>query len=341
MDTEVIITGFKVAGALIGGVLGVVGVLFNFKKSNGHVTPWGLVVILGIVLSATVGVVTSVIEGYKARSDAAQQSARTERLLKELTRAIQPITELHLTHWTSLPSEAPIVHSYLEKVAKRVERRAHESLEFKLPFRRDSDIDVSASDMNGPITINIPPKSKFWPTGEESPIGILTNSFQFGVHLRKTPIEAESFDSVISVDDGKSDWIAMGYPFSDRNVLSYSPRTKEIEIFGSSEYDRKLWRSNGKITSVEDLHGAQLILIPPHALDFELPQPYAKFDRPALRELSRMVELRTVALHFGAGREIWIDGKAFKKTRFKHGYPAFSITLPNTDEGFEKIRPRG
>ena len=126
MDTEIIITSFKVAGAIIGGALGIVGVLFNFKDQNGRVTRWGTVVILGIALSAIVGIVTSIIEGFKGRLEAAQQATRTEQLLTGLTRLMQPITDVQISYWITLPPESPLVRSYVNKITKEIERRGPE-----------------------------------------------------------------------------------------------------------------------------------------------------------------------------------------------------------------------
>jgi hypothetical protein len=338
LDTEVIITGFKVAGAFIGGALGVVGVLFNFKKSNGRVSGWGIIVILGIVLSATVGIITSITEGIKARLEAAQQAARTEQILKELSRAIQPITELSITQFITLPSEAPVVHSYLQKMSKRIEARATRLKDF--PIMRDPDLSVDSIDRDGPVTVSIPPKSKFWPSGDEMPIGHLTTFFNFTLYFSKTPIEAENFDGASSVNDGRSDWIAVAIPSPHGNTLHYKPRSGDLEIFGTAAYNKNLWRSNGKITSVDDLHGAQLFLVPPFPYPRDLPQLNAKSNiSAALQDLLRMIDLRAVALNFGGGREIWIDSKAFKKTQV-HGYSVYSIILPDSDEGFARIRPR-
>ena len=341
MDTEVIITSFKVAGVVIGGVLGVVGVLFNFKNPSGHITVPGKFVIAGIVLSAVVGIITSVTEGINARREAVKQATKTEQVLKELSRAIQPITELRITYFITLPSKSPLVRSYLQKLSRELESKLP-GLEEDSPIRPDPDLHVTSRDADGAITIDISQKSKFWPRKDDGVIGLFAAIFNFSIHLRRTPIETENFDSVHSVDAGQSDWIAMGLPFSGHNTLNYKPKTKALEIHGRAEYDKELWASNGKITSVEDLLGAQLFLIPPSALNTKYRKPDAKLDRTSslMKDLSGTIVVNAVALTFAAGRVIWIDGKALKKSRFKYGYPAFSIILPDNEKSFEKIRPR-
>lgn len=340
LDTEIIITTFKVAGAIIGGVLGVVGVLFNFKDQDGRITRWGVIVILGIALSAVVGIVTSITEGFKGRLEAAQQAARTEQLLTGLTRLMQPISDVEISFWVKLPPEAPLVRSYLKKLSKEVERRAPE---LKKIFPIDQNFHVTSEDRDGSWTITIGQKSKSWPSGDEFAIGQLARSFNFSLHLRKNPIDAEHFDSVIAVDDGRSDWIAGSLPLNPHNHLSYKPKTGDLEIGGHADYNKQFWHSNGKITSVEDLYGAQLFLIPPYSMHVEIDPslPYSKNDiTQTLEELSHLIVIEGVILTFGPGRQISIDGKAFKKSRYKYGYPAFSIILPNNAKAFESIRPR-
>src|SRR5438046_6776193 len=121
LDPDTVIAALKFAGALVGGVLGVMGVLLNFKRPDNRVTGWGVLVLIGIALSAAAGVFGSIAEGYKAKSEAALQSARTETLLKELSRAIQPITQLEITYWATVPSDAPGVQAYVDRVSKAIE----------------------------------------------------------------------------------------------------------------------------------------------------------------------------------------------------------------------------
>jgi hypothetical protein len=44
-----------------------------------------------------------------------------------------------------------------------------------------------------------------------------------------------------------------------------------LPITGSTEYE-KWWYTNGKITSIQDLYGSQLLLLPSDSSDFELPE---------------------------------------------------------------------
>lgn len=339
MDSDIVITAVKIISALLGGVLGVLGILVNFKRPNNRISGWGVVVLVGIVISATVGVVGSIAENYKAKSEATQQAARTERLLRELSRAIQPITQLEITYWVRFPSESPKVRDYLAKVTKGIEARI-EGLRREFFYKpNDGGIHVTASGSNDePLTIEIGRKSALWPRGRHSDIAGLVGSFSFGVFIRKTPIGEENFEPMISTGGRYADWIATAFGGPNRSHLVFDRRDGQIEIFGTTEYMKSQWNSNGKIVSITDLYGAQLFLVLPY-YDFQLPQRYKKYERHGLAELARLIDLKTIVLKFSEGRDMWIDGKAFKKVKSAFGEPMFSIILPADDEGFRRLAP--
>ena len=339
MDPDIVVIAVKITGALLGGALGVLGILFNFKRSNNRITGWGVVVLVGIVASAAVGVLGSIVEGYKAKSESTQQAARTERLLRELSRAIQPITQLEITYWVWLPSEAPRVRGYLSEVSRGIEARIEGLRREVFVKPNDGGIHITTLGLGDePWTIEIGPKSALWPHDKDSDIAALVVSLTFNVFIRKTSIAEENFEPMMATDGRYADWIAMAI-LPDRSNLNFDRRNGRLEIFGTTEYKKPLWKSNGKITSITDLYGAQLFLLPPW-YETRLPHRFKKHERSGLAELSRLIDLKTILLKFSEGREMWIDGKAFKKVKSKVGRPLFSIIPPVDDEGFRRLAPK-
>lgn len=255
MDPDIVIAALKVTGALVGGVLGVLGVLFNFKRPDNRITGWGIAVLVGIAVSAAAGVFGSIVEGYKAKSEAALQSERTETLLKELSRAIQPITQLEVTYWATVPSETPGVQAYVDRVSKAIEAQKDQLR--TLSFAADKGIHVTASGLNDePLTIDLGLHSRLWPRGKEPPVGAVTLDFELEVFIRKTPIKTEDFQPIIGTDGPDvADWVAMTFPSTgrNRNRLIFDRRKRGFEIFGTVEFPKAFWHSNGKITSIVDL----------------------------------------------------------------------------------------
>jgi hypothetical protein len=110
---------------------------------------------------------------------------------------------------------------------------------------------------------------------------------------------------------------------------------------GTTHYDKKLWRNNGRVTSISDLLGAQVILVQRHGVGMtKNSNPYERSNASPERTLSRLTELRLVSLSFREGHQFWLRGDAFKKTRLMDDSDGFSIVFPTSEDGFEKIRPK-
>jgi hypothetical protein len=123
VDADIVIGLFKVAGALIAGALGVAALLADYRDPVGKLSRAGIAVFAGIVISSMVGVVTSVVETQKARSEGLEQAARTEALLREISRAVQPIRELRLSYWIELPQGHKVIDDYVKRVTPIIEER--------------------------------------------------------------------------------------------------------------------------------------------------------------------------------------------------------------------------
>jgi hypothetical protein len=126
MDLDAAIALLKVLSAAVAGVLGVAGVLFSYKDTDGKLTKWGLTVLSGIVLSSIIGVIASFAESAKARSESSEQAARTERILNELNRNLQPITTARAFYFVTFPANHPDVQRYVSKLTAYIEAHQKE-----------------------------------------------------------------------------------------------------------------------------------------------------------------------------------------------------------------------
>jgi hypothetical protein len=325
METDVIITALKAVGAVIGGALGMAALLYRFRNAAGQLTWGGVFILLGILASTLVGVLGSIAEGYKAKSEAVEQAARTEQLIHELSRSIQPITQLHVTGWVRFPSDSKLVSEYVGTLSAYAQRG-----ELRDPLTRPEDVgaSVTASTWDGkPLTIEIKPNYPLWPKDKYSVISRVAMSYCFTVYILKTPINPEDFQPIISTAPGDSDWVAMNVIPSD-NALDFSTEENALEIRINDRYSRDLWKSNGKITSIEDLYGAQIIIIPTGSSDLKLPSRFARYASDDSDTLARNIRVRSIMFSFAQGHEIWIDGDKFRVTKYRRGFPAFSIVLP-------------
>ncbi len=342
MDNDFLIVVLKIAGAVVAGGLGILGVLTNVRNSDGRLNRWGISVLIGIILSSLLALLGFIFEGYKAKSDVASQLARTEKLLNELNRNRQPITQLEIVFWAKFPKEHPIVKSYFAKLSKAVNDNLEELLEVDFN-KREVNLEITATGLQGEvISAEVKRDSPHWPDKEEEVLGKVALSFGFThVFFRKVPIKPESFFPLHSVEPGYHDWMATEYSSDNPNRLGLNHEKNSLEIRGRTTYKKELWTTNGHITSIPDLFGAQIFLLPSQSQDLEIPERWAKYFDPKVKELSRQIELEWVSLRFSQGREIWIDGDKFNKTGFRSGYPVFSIILPTTEEEIFKLHSKG
>ena len=141
---------------------------------------------------------------------------------------------------------------------------------------------------------------------------------------------------MFSTEPGYSDFVAMG--IVPENKLQYDYSDKSLRIFGSQQFSPGLWKKNGKISSIADLNGAQIILVPNSASDYKLPDRFSKFTYKEQRELSKAVNIKTIVFSFANGHEIWVDGSHITKSKYQSGFPVFSIIFPESNEKISTLR---
>jgi hypothetical protein len=329
MGSEIIIALLKAAGTIIGGVLGVVGLVTNFKNRNA-----GVLVLLGIVLAAIIGTGSSIVEGYKAKSDSSEQLVRTEHLLNELARSIQPITKLSACYWMEIPPGNKAIDSYIKRLSAGIETRI-ETLRDISHIPRDTGLSIVASDIDDePINIEINNKSDLWPQGDEAFIGVTAQFLLLSVIILRKPTNLETFRPIRGA--ANLDFSADGL-IPDHSVLSWDRKKQRLYVVARMEFNKGLWETNGKITSLVDLYGSQILLLPANSSDFVLPKRYAPLRNIEVETLDRSLALKTISLTFAEGRSIWISGKIFMKTKYGFGYPIFSVTLPRDEAEFRQF----
>jgi hypothetical protein len=105
VETDFLITGAKIISAILAAFLGTIGVMFNHKLDNGQLTFWGKFIIFGVIISSFVHIIGSIAEAQKYISDSRAQFAATQETLHEISRTIQPITQMRMYFHIHLPSE--------------------------------------------------------------------------------------------------------------------------------------------------------------------------------------------------------------------------------------------
>lgn len=339
MDVDITIGVLKIATALIGGALGIAGLLANYRDANGKLTRAGVAVFSGIALSAVVGVITSGIEATRDRASSREQAARTEALLHELSRSIQPIRELSVVYWMEIPQGNKIVDAYVSRLKSGIENRLQFLSRLSPRVEATKGLEAWAADSYGqPLDVKITSESDLWPQGEEADIARLLAFSSLNVDIFKKPIIPENYEPIVGV----SDFGASAGIFPKRAELSWDLKKKRLNAVIQMQFDKSLWKTNGAVTSVVDLYGAQILLIPSFSSNMEIynGKLVTVLESPQ-KELARSTKLQTIMLDFGEGRSFWINGDKFRKTAYKTGYPIYSVSLPKSQtELMEFTKPK-
>jgi hypothetical protein len=212
-------------------------------------------VIAAAILTLAVTVSTSMFEANKARKDTAEQAAKTERILSEINRGLRPITRLVVTFNVEFPALDPLETKY----RARLERIARER--FNQPQNAIPQIPgVTVIGQAPALSFQIARKSDLWPQGGEASalrqlVGVFTSSVEF---LRK-PVSDEEAKKIEGSDFG-----AIAFS-EDETTLTWDAKSKRLFTTIKFTFDPDYWRKNGRITSIIDLRGAQIFLLPPQA----------------------------------------------------------------------------
>jgi hypothetical protein len=174
------------------------------------------------------------------------------------------------------------------------------------------------------LHVEINSASDLWPRqqkNEEAIIGMVASSLTIDVWVRQQPIDPDKFVWM----SGQADFEAHSVN-PDRAILVWNRKASQLYISATAHYDRDLWRLSGKITSLPDLYGSQIFLMPNR---YENPNEAAA--------LITSLRPRMIFLTFAEGRPIYLPPKKLKKLIYDDTYPVFSITLPKDEAKFREF----
>lgn len=294
----------KIFSIFITALLGILSLLFNFRNDEGRITNQGKLILTIILLSSFTSIITTIIESNESKIEAQEQLARTTKVLHEFSRTQTPITRAKISYWLELPQSNIEVSSYSRYIDELIANNADQfldpitSVDQLFDESSNSNLKVTSLDQSGnPIYVEIKVNSKYWPSSKEykalSSVGLL---YSLSMYINKNSIEPEMFNSMVSTDPGYSDFIALMVT-GVLNSLDYDYLNKKLFINGSYEFAPVLWKKNGAISSIVDLYGAQIFLLPSNSTDHELGGRYSQVLPKELikkqRELSRAVNIKT------------------------------------------------
>jgi hypothetical protein len=233
------------------------------------------------------------------------------------------------------PAENEAVKNYTAYLRGELEGRLVE-LDAIPPANKDRNkgISIFSSDFNGdPIDIRIEKESALWPA-PESPLFITLLSYGATVFIRTDPIKVEEFSPIIG---GRSaDFSALAFLFEGVS-LDWRPKQSKLYMEGKLKFDKALWHTDGKISSFQDIFGAQIIFVPSSSSNVELPERYGKFKNIAAETIEKGLEARLFQFEFAEGRAFWVPARKMQRTPYVGGDPAWSIIIPKDFESLQKL----
>jgi hypothetical protein len=322
----------KVAGLAIAAVLGIFGTIHDYRdKTSGRLTRWGKLAICGVALSAGVAIVAQVLEEtLKQRSieasarEAASAAARSERVVNELARVLQPLRIDRVFVTFSVPLADPRfsslrehVDSLVEQIKQRPQAKQIQSLERNGARIGEFHCAVGPTSTAGPSScvprsIQLTSKHPFFPSRGIEAAVFRINSITLAIY--RTPIDTQQFHPL---DIGAPDlFLQFGADGGNPLVLTKAIDSSNYTVSGFLGKDPRGFDldNSGRIVAVPDLAGSQIFLSPP---DF----PEGMLDdgggRTPVTPFQRQFELEGVQLHIGPRmmsipKEAWHKGGTAK-----------------------------
>lgn len=263
----------KIIGTALSGAFGLLGLLTDYRdEKTKKITTWGKVAFFGIVISTVVALVSQSLESAKQTRDAKNAALAADRLVHQsdsilhaVDRTIDPLTDVAVSWWMTVPIDDPEMASYkkrlLEGVAQLVdnEKEHHHDPHLGSPARQKADGTIQA--------VSIPIDSSLFPQQTETiPFYLLAFS---GLHLQffSPPQSLNSFRAAdfvkLPIPNLEMQVSSMGpLPMSNSYKLQYDLVTKQLQIVAYQlPSDPDEWHSDGKIVSIFDLSNVQMAIL--------------------------------------------------------------------------------
>jgi hypothetical protein len=313
---DIALTILKLAGLVLAGAFGALGLLKDFRDDKTKVlTKWGKIALYGILASTALAFIAQVLDSAKSVHDAKEsekraqdQIARSNEILTDLNRSLNPLINVRVTYWLTVPFEAPEFASYRERLTKGVAEILASPDQEGTPRAGY----VSVRDANGrPEAVSIPRSSPLMPQRHEViPYYVLRYSgLRFAFFKSPRPDSELTAEAMarpqpdLSFDVGTDTGEKTSLDYS----LEYDLKSKKLTIYASDlASDPQYWDSNNHVQAVPDLSNAQLTV---QIDDTMVPTLPVSGQRDAkgqtLSRLRSQILLQSLILKINT-RELWI-----------------------------------
>jgi hypothetical protein len=325
----------KLVGLTIASCLGVFGIMHDYRdKVTGRLTRFGRMAIAGLILSALGAIVAQTVEeslkdksAKEAALQAAASAARSERVVNDLSRVLQPLRFKSL-----FISELKIpldderfrrLRTNIDSIAADYQRHYKMS---KLPSSSKgvSGISVDCTKVSGecsPLSVEIDGTNPAFPkSGLEAAIFRMSSIF---VALYRTPISPERFEHYVVGSANEADLSLDFGSIVGPDVLKLSKdlTSGTYNLKGAFSTIQMKRDASGRMVAIPDLAGSQIFLrLPSNAVPDDMVSLNfgVRIPKSAINKLSDVVafqkrfEMGAVAFDLGE-RRMWVPKTAWRK----------------------------
>lgn len=237
----------KLAAVLATGILGVTGLLVDYKDADKKITKWGRRSLIGIIATTLIAVATQGVETYKQRQSdqkdkdaAVARYAEVQTTLLEIRRAMYPIKDVQVDARADVSMTVKQVAMYMNRVN-----------------RVRSDLVKSQGGFDNNSNIDLP--EKLWPNPSRELVArrILNG---FGVELGFFRRPVENISDVLHDLYHKADLFIDATPVDTTHQylsLIEDPTMLRVSAYNMTASSAQIRFNTGAIASVYDLFGAQ------------------------------------------------------------------------------------
>lgn len=306
MSVEVALATAKFAAVIITGIWAVIGLQVDFKDKDGRVTVWGRRALFWSAVSVLVAVGAQALETVNKRREEEVSAEKTRNLLTEIRRAVYPIKNVYVTANFTLPrASLPTYAARLEKESVVIA---------KAPWNyRDVEVATGALDSK-PISMFVYKGSELYPARGNPEMNLLVDiGLQF--HFFKKPIDVNSITSASFFPEADLQFLVRPAETAIEYKIPQGRFTGRFQYLAMNmEANAKdiHWSSNGKIASLLDLDGAQLIV--------SMEEDFSGPDQSDIRVLSVDIDI--------GGRRLFIGSGLAKLPKADPKIPTYSFLFP-------------
>jgi hypothetical protein len=298
------IATLKVITILVTAFIGIFASLTNFRDHRGRITRHGWIGLLGVIAAG------SSAAGLQLYSDA-QQEKSVFAILSEIDRTLHPLPGLTVQFSLRPDWQKEGFRNYFNKMEASFDH-ATSFGSFPFPRREESPLlNYTVCDVNLALLfyreIIDPASFEYNISGSGEDLRIRVTN----------PCQYSNFPIAISV--GRFSW-------------DYDLRGAKLRRLDLMVDDRKIdstsdeWKSNGKIASLHDLLGAQLIV----QLDSPGYPVNAEFTRNTIQEYRQSIQLADLIIRLQNGIVMRFDADNLKRYSGKNGFAVYSFIFPKT-----------